>query len=83
MNAATILNFLIKKNFIKVNQKKILQISKLIGSDVILGINPKSAILSSNGIVKKFSKTSRFNIFAYPSKFWMLYKKNLLRSKKF
>ena len=62
MNAATILNFLIKKNFIKINQKKILQISKLIGSDVILGINPKSAILSSNGIVKKFSKTSRFNI---------------------
>ena len=58
MNAATILNFLIKKNFIKINQKKILQISKLIGSDVILGINPKSAILSSNGIVKKFSKTS-------------------------
>jgi 4-diphosphocytidyl-2-C-methyl-D-erythritol kinase len=27
-----------------------------------LGINPKSTILSSNGIVKKFSKTSRFNI---------------------
>src|SRR6056300_555674 len=62
MNAATILNFLIQKKFIKINQKKIIQISKLIGSDVILGINPKSAILSSNGIVKKFSKTSRFNI---------------------
>jgi 4-diphosphocytidyl-2-C-methyl-D-erythritol kinase len=62
MNAATIFNFLIKKNFIKINQKKILQISKLIGSDVILGINPKSAILSSNGIIKKFSKTSKFNI---------------------
>ena len=40
MNAATILNFLIKKNFIKINQKKIFQITKLIGSDVILGINP-------------------------------------------
>jgi 4-diphosphocytidyl-2-C-methyl-D-erythritol kinase len=62
MNAATILNFLIKKNFIKINQKKILQITKLIGSDVILGINPKSAILSSNGKIKKFLKTSNFNI---------------------
>jgi 4-diphosphocytidyl-2-C-methyl-D-erythritol kinase len=62
MNAATILNFLIKKKFIKISQKKILQITNLIGSDVILGINPKSTILSSNGIVKKFSKTSRFNI---------------------
>ena len=62
MNAATILNFLIKKNFIKINQKKILQITKLVGSDVILGINPKSAILSSNGKIKKFLKTSNFNI---------------------
>jgi len=62
MNAATILNFLIKKNFIKINQKKVLQITKLIGSDVILGINPKSTILSSNGKIKKFFKTSKFNI---------------------
>ena len=62
MNAATILNFLIKKNFIKINQKKLLQIANLIGSDVILGINPKSAILSSNGKIKKFLKTSNFNI---------------------
>ena len=62
MNAATILNFLIKKNFIKINQKKVLQITKLIGSDVILGINPMTAILSSNGKIKKFLKTSKFNI---------------------
>ena len=60
MNAATILNFLIKKNFIKISQKKILQISNLIGSDVILGINPTSIILSSNGAVKRFLKTSSF-----------------------
>jgi 4-diphosphocytidyl-2-C-methyl-D-erythritol kinase len=62
MNAATILNFLIKKNFIKINKKKVLQIANLIGSDVILGINPKSAILSSNGKIKKFLKTLNFNI---------------------
>ena len=60
MNAATILNFLIKKKFIKINQKKILQITNLIGSDVILGINPFSAILSSDGSVKRFLKTSSF-----------------------
>jgi len=62
MNASTILNFLIKKNFIKINQKKILQITKLIGSDVIFGINPRSAILSSNSKIKKFLKTPNFNI---------------------
>ena len=60
MNAATILNFLIEKKFIRIKQKKILQITNLIGSDVILGINPTSAILSSNGAVKRFLKTSSF-----------------------
>jgi 4-diphosphocytidyl-2-C-methyl-D-erythritol kinase len=60
MNAATILNFLIEKKFIRINQKKILQITNLIGSDVILGINPTSTILSSNGAVKRFLETSSF-----------------------
>ena len=60
MNAATILKFLVEKKFIKINQKKILQITNLIGSDVILGINPTSAILSSNGAVKRFLMTSSF-----------------------
>jgi len=60
MNAATILNFFIKKNFIKISQKKILKITNLIGSDVILGINPTSTILSSNGAIKRFLKTSSF-----------------------
>ena len=60
MNAATILNFLIEKKFIRINQKKILQITNLIGSDVILGINPISTILSSNGAVKRFLETSSF-----------------------
>ena len=60
MNAATILNFLIEKKFIRINQKKILQITNLIGSDVILGINPTSTILSSNGAVKRFLKSSTF-----------------------
>ena len=62
INAATILNFLIKKKIIKISQKKILQITKLIGSDVILGIKPKSAILSSNSKIKKFLNTPNFNI---------------------
>jgi len=57
MNAASILNFLIKKKIVKINQKKILSISNLIGSDVILGISPKSIVLKSNSVIKKFSKT--------------------------
>lgn len=60
MNVANILNFLIKKKIIKVNQKKILKIANLIGSDVILGIDPKSLILTSKNVIKKFSKMPTF-----------------------
>ena len=60
MNAANILGFLIKKKFIKLNQKKILEITNSIGSDVILGINPISTVLSSKNIIKKFSKSPNF-----------------------
>jgi len=35
-------------------------ISNSIGSDVILGVNPKSVILTSNNNVKKFSKCPKF-----------------------
>ena len=83
MNAATTLNFLIKKNFIKINQKKVLQITKLIGSDVILGINPNSAILSSNGKIKKFLKTSNLNILLVRPNFGCSTKKIYLEVKRF
>ena len=83
MNAATILNFLIKKKIIKINQKKILQITKLIGSDVILGIKPKSAILSSNSKIKKFLKTPNFNILLVRPNFGCSTKKIYSGVKKF
>ena len=83
MNAATILNFLIKKKIIKISQKKILQITKLIGSDVILGIKPKSAILSSNSKIKKFLKTPNFNILLVRPNFGCSTKKIYSGVKKF
>jgi 4-diphosphocytidyl-2-C-methyl-D-erythritol kinase len=60
MNAASILNFLLKKKFIKLNQKKILKIANSIGSDVILGVKPTSTILSSKNLIKKFSRSPKF-----------------------
>jgi 4-diphosphocytidyl-2-C-methyl-D-erythritol kinase len=59
INAASILNFLIKKRFIKLNQKQILKISNLIGSDVILGINPTYTVLTSKNVIKNFLKCPR------------------------
>ena len=60
MNAASILNFFIKKKIIKINKKETIAISKLIGSDVILGLNPKSSILKTNNEIKYFSKCKKF-----------------------
>ena len=68
MNAANILNFLIKKKFIKVNKKKIRMISNLIGSDVILGISPKSTVMTSKNVIKKFFRCPIFyTLLVYPS----------------
>jgi len=56
MNAASILKYFIEKKIIKINKKEIITISKLIGSDVILGFNYKNAILNSNNKIKYFNK---------------------------
>ena len=60
MNASSILNFLIKKKIVKISQKQIKNISSLIGSDVILGINHSSAILKSDNVIKRFSNCPKF-----------------------
>lgn len=52
MNAASILNFLIKKKLIRVKKKEIIEISNSIGSDVILGIYSKNLILRSNNSIE-------------------------------
>ncbi len=60
MNAANILNHFLKKRIIKANKKEILKISKLIGSDVKLGLKSTNAILNSNNKVKYFSNSKKF-----------------------
>jgi len=56
MNAANILRYFIKKKIIKIKKKEINEISKLIGSDVILGLNSKNSILTSKNEIKRFTK---------------------------
>ena len=54
MNAANILNYLIRKKIIKVNKKQIIEITNYIGSDVILGLKPLNSILTSKNKIKRF-----------------------------
>ena len=62
MNAASLLNFFIEKKIIKIKESELKKISNEIGSDVILGIKPSSAILLSNGDIKKYKNKIKFHI---------------------
>ena len=59
MNAASLINFFIKKRLIIANNEEILKISNSVGSDVALGLNLKiyclnQIILLKNYLIKKF-----------------------------
>ena len=45
MNAASVLNYFIKKKLIKIKKKQIEQLSYSVGSDVILGLYSKNLVL--------------------------------------
>ena len=60
MNASNILNYFLKKNIIKISKKEVIEISKLVGSDVILGLNPTNSILNRNNEVTRFNNCKKF-----------------------
>ena len=60
MNASNILSYFLKKNIVKISKKEVIKISKLIGSDVILGLNSTNSILSRNNKVKRFNNCKKF-----------------------
>ena len=55
MNAASILNYLIKKKIVRINQKQIVDICKLVGSDVVLGLNSTNTIINYKDRIKRFA----------------------------
>ncbi len=60
MNAANILNYFVKNKFIKTNKKELINISKSVGSDVILGLKSTSSILNSNNRIRYFNHIKKF-----------------------
>ena len=60
MNAANILNFFVKRRFIKIKKKEIIELSNSIGSDVFLGLYSKSLILKKNNFVKTLDIRKKF-----------------------
>ena len=56
MNAASLINYFIKKRIFKLDKKELINLANLVGSDVVLGVNLKNTVLSSNGRLTKFKK---------------------------
>ena len=62
MNAATILKYFMDKRIIKITKKQLLEITRLIGSDVILGINKSNTILTSKNLLKRYKNYEKIFI---------------------
>ena len=62
MNAANILKYLIKENFINPSKRQCISICKSIGSDVALGLNSTFTILKSNNQIKEFKNCKKFYV---------------------
>ena len=60
MNAANILKYLIKKNFINPGKRQLSLICKSIGSDVALGLNSTFTVLKSNNQIKEYKNCKKF-----------------------
>ncbi|MDC3016820.1 4-(cytidine 5'-diphospho)-2-C-methyl-D-erythritol kinase [Candidatus Pelagibacter sp.] len=83
MNAAFVLNFFIKNKILKISNKEIINIVKLIGSDVILGIYKKNLILTSNNKIKVFSIKKKYPVLVVKPNFGCSTKKIYSKFKKF
>jgi len=62
MNAANILKYLVKKNFINPSKRQLSLICKTVGSDVALGLNSTFTILKSNNQIKEFKNCKGFYV---------------------
>ena len=60
MNAATILKYFLKKKIIKLSKKEVLEVSRFVGEDVILGLNSSLLILNSKNEIKQFKGCKTF-----------------------
>ena len=83
MNAASILNFFIKKKLIKIKKKEIIELSNSIGSDVVLGMYVKNLVLKENNTIKVISTKKKFYTLLVKPSFGCSTKKIYSKVKKF
>jgi len=62
MNAANILKYFVNKKIIRISKKGLEEISNLIGSDVVLGLNSTNSILNSKNQIKRFKNYKKYYV---------------------
>ena len=62
MNAASILNYFVKKKIIKISKKEVITISKMVSSDVMLGLKSANCILSKKNEITYFTNCKKIHI---------------------
>ena len=83
MNAASLINFFIKKRLIRANNEEILKISNSVGSDVALGLNLKNLLFKTNNTIKKLSNKKKFFVLIVKPYFGCSTKKIYSKVRKF
>ena len=83
MNAASLINFFIKKRLIRANNEEILKISNSVGSDVALGLNLKNLLFKPNNTIKKLSNKKKFFVLIVKPYFGCSTKKIYSKVRKF
>ena len=83
MNAASVLKYFVKKKMIQASNKKLDEISRLVGSDVILGIKPVNLILNEKNEIKYFTNYKKFYVLIVKPNFGCSTKEIYSKVKKF
>ncbi len=83
MNAAHILSYLMRKKIVKINKKELKQISKSVGSDMILGFYKTNCILNSREEIKVFRNSKKIYTLIVKPSFGCSTKKIYSKVKKF
>ncbi len=69
MNAACILKYLIKKKIVQISSRKVMEIAKKVGADVVFGLDKKNSILLKSGKVIRLKKKLNFYVLIIMPKF--------------
>lgn len=83
MNAANILKYFLKRKIVKISKKKIIQIIKAIGSDVILGLNSTHSVLTPKNEIKNFKNSKLIHLLIIKPNFGCSTKEIYSKVKKF